>query len=125
MNSKKKVFLLAAVLVTAIAGLFANGQFAMAGGEDSSKKTNKGFTDEFFLEDCNFLSTGSNKFFILEPDYQLVLNHEKKSGKIELIIIVLNETKDVQDIETRVVEERETEGGELVEVSRNYYAICE
>jgi hypothetical protein len=30
----------------------------------------------------------------------------------------------IEGIETRVVEERETEDGELVEVSRNYFAIC-
>ena len=37
---------------------------------------------------------------------------------------VLNETKVVDGVETRVVEEKETEGGNLVEVSRNYFAIC-
>lgn len=37
---------------------------------------------------------------------------------------VLNETKVVNGIETRIVEERETEGGNLVEVSRNYFAVC-
>jgi hypothetical protein len=37
---------------------------------------------------------------------------------------VLNETKVVDGIETRVVEEKETEGGNIVEVSRNYFAMC-
>jgi hypothetical protein len=37
---------------------------------------------------------------------------------------VLDETKIVDGVETRVVEEKETEGGNLVEVSRNYFAIC-
>jgi hypothetical protein len=36
----------------------------------------------------------------------------------------LNETKIINGVETRVVEEKETEGGNLVEVSRNYFAIC-
>jgi hypothetical protein len=40
------------------------------------------------------------------------------------VMTVLNETKVVIGIETRIVEERETEGGNLVEVSRNYFAIC-
>ena len=41
----------------------------------------------------------------------------------ELVISILNETKVVDGVKTRVVEERESEDGELVEVSRNYFAI--
>src|SRR6059036_1155002 len=41
----------------------------------------------------------------------------------QLIITVLNETKKVDGVETRVVEERETKVGQLVEVARNYFAI--
>lgn len=43
---------------------------------------------------------------------------------LQLVMTVLNETKVVNGIETRIVEERETEGGNLVEVSRNYFAVC-
>jgi len=39
------------------------------------------------------------------------------------VITVLAETKKVGNVETRIVEERETENGELTEVSRNYFAI--
>ena len=44
---------------------------------------------------------------------------------MNLVITVLNETKVVNGTETRVVEERESEDGELVEISRNYFAVCE
>ena len=37
---------------------------------------------------------------------------------------MLEDTLTVDGVETRVVEERETEDGELVEVSRNYFAVC-
>jgi hypothetical protein len=37
----------------------------------------------------------------------------------------LNETREVRGTETRVIEERETFGGELVEISTNYFAIIE
>ena len=40
-----------------------------------------------------------------------------------MIISVLDETKMVDGVETRVVEERETRDGKLVEISRNYFAI--
>ena len=38
---------------------------------------------------------------------------------------MLNETEEIQGVETRVSEERETRDGELAEVSRNFLAICE
>jgi hypothetical protein len=82
------------------------------------------FTDEFFIDDCTFTTTGGNPFFILEPGFQLVLEGEEDGEEIAATVTVLDETYMVGDIETRIVEERETEGGELVEVSRNYFAHC-
>ena len=64
-------------------------------------------------------NTGRNAYMILEPGYRLIM----ENGKDTLIITVLNETKLVDGVVTRVVEERETEGGQLAEVSRNYFAI--
>src|SRR5262245_6810404 len=59
-------------------------------------------------------STGRSPYFVLEPGYQLVLTDDSD----RLTITVLEETKTVDGVETRVVEERETKDGELVEVSR-------
>jgi hypothetical protein len=42
-----------------------------------------------------------------------------------LVITVLDETKTVDGIETRVLEEREWRNGALIEISRNFLAICE
>src|SRR5262249_39811573 len=48
----------------------------------------------------------------------------KEDGdEVALTITVLAETRSVDGVETRVVEERESKGGELVEVSRNFFAI--
>jgi hypothetical protein len=77
------------------------------------------WTSDFEFEKDDLTSTGRNPFFILEPGYQLAL----EGGGNRLTITVLNETKVVDGVETRVVEERESEDGELVEVSRNYFAI--
>ena len=77
------------------------------------------WTTDFSIEKQDLASTGRNPYFILEPGYYLVL----KGGNVELIITVLNETKMVDGVETRVVEERETKGGKLREISRNYFAI--
>ena len=78
-----------------------------------------------FEVDTHGLSTvGENAYFILKPGYQLTLGDEKTGGRAEqLVITVLDETKVVGGVETRVVEERETKGGVPVEVSRNYFAI--
>jgi len=125
-NTRTKVFLLAAVIATALAGIIANGQqLAQAGVKGGTNEQQVGFTEEFFIEDCTFSDTGTTPFFILEPGYQLVLSGEEKDGtEIELIITVLDETEKVDGVKTRVVEERESADGELVEVSRNFFAIC-
>ena len=95
--------------------------------EEDEKKDgdDKEFTDSFMAESCTFNATGSNPFFVLEPGYQLAFEGEEDGEEAELTITVLDETRVVDGTETRMVEEREVEGGELVEVSRNYFAICE
>ena len=50
--------------------------------------------------------------------------HPKEGGKaIVLVITVLNQTKIVDGVETRIVVEHETAGGQLIEISTNYFAI--
>jgi len=83
-------------------------------------KQEKKWTDSFGQESCTFSSVGGNRFFILEPGHQLVL--ESRTAKV--VITVLDETKKIGSVETRVVEEREEEDGQLKEVSRNFFAVC-
>jgi hypothetical protein len=82
------------------------------------------FTMDFRLEDCKFKATGINPFFILKPGYQLVLESEDEKS----VETVLCDTKwinfDGRWIKTRVVEERAFEEENLIEISRNYFAIC-
>ncbi len=82
---------------------------------------NKQFTEDLMQKDCTFETTGRNQFFILEPGYQLTLEN-KKGGK--LVITVLNETRQIGETETRIVEENESENGRPVEISRNFFAFC-
>jgi hypothetical protein len=70
-----------------------------------------------------FTNAGRNTYFILEPGYQRTFVGKEDGKKVDLIITVLAETKQVNGVETRVVEEREWVDGKLVEVSRNYFAI--
>jgi hypothetical protein len=77
------------------------------------------WTREFGIDKADLASAGRNPYFILEPGYRLILEH----GAERLVISVLPATRIVDGVETRVVEERETNGGKLVEVSRNFYAV--
>ena len=64
-------------------------------------------------------TTGRNRYFILEPGYELVL----EEGNEQLVVAVTDQTKRIGDFDTRVVEERESRGGKLTEISRNFFAI--
>jgi hypothetical protein len=83
------------------------------------------FTDTFGVDKAELSSVGTNRFFILAPGYQLVLEGKEDGKSTVLTITVLNETKVVDGVETRVVEEREVAEGKTVEVSRNYFAISQ
>jgi hypothetical protein len=87
------------------------------------------FTSSFRIQDCRFLARGVNPHFILLPERQLVYEGEDE----ELFITVLERTRRItlpiggrmRTIRAAVVEEREFEDGEIKEISRNYFAICE
>ncbi len=75
---------------------------------------------EFQLSSCALSTTGRNTFFVLEPGFRIVL--EDDDTKVQ--ITVLDETRKVDGVLTRVVEEKEWKDGELYEVAMNYFAIC-
>ena len=65
----------------------------------------------------------NNPFFPLFVGDELVLEGEDDEGTfLEIIITVLDETEIVAGVTTRVVEEAESEDGEIVEISRNFFA---
>jgi len=75
---------------------------------------------EFGIGKKSLATTGENQYFVLKPGFQLVLEDENE----KVTITVLNETKQIEGITTRVVEEREEKNGKLAEVSKNYFVIC-
>jgi len=83
------------------------------------------FTDEFMFETCKGLSSkGSNPFFILEPGYRLIYAGDEGGVAIGLTVTVLDQTRRVDGVRTRVIKEVHTADGEIIEISRNYFAIC-
>jgi len=79
----------------------------------------KGWRSKFKVDKKLLSDTGRNPYFILVPGHRIHL----KGGGETVIITVLDETKVVDGVRTRVVEEREFKGDALAEVSRNYFAI--
>ena len=75
--------------------------------------------DSFSPDKTDLFNTGKNPFFFLWPGYRLYLQH----GKDSRVISVLMETRMVDGVKTRVVEQRETQDGRLAAVSRNYFVI--
>jgi hypothetical protein len=78
------------------------------------------FRASFSVDKAKLSSIGRGTYVVLEPGYTLHM----QSGKDTLIITVLEGTKVVDGVTTRIVEEREMEGGQLIEVSRNYFAVA-
>jgi hypothetical protein len=95
------------------------------GKEETNEKEEVGapqagrWTSEFAVEKDELVATGRNPFFVLEPGYQLVL----ENANTRLTITVLNETKTIDGVECRIVEEKEVTGDKVKERSKNYFAI--
>jgi hypothetical protein len=121
---RNKIHLLAPVVGAVVLLTVACGAPESDFGADPSWK------QEFGISECELASTGRNRFFILEPGFQLVL--EGGSERVQITVLddtrtisgVLDETGKATSITTRVVEEREWKDGEIIEVSRNFFAIC-
>lgn len=103
-----------------IMGTIGNPSEVLAKKAGSVNK--KVWTKDFNLEKCKFTTVGENQYFRLIPGYRLIL--KKPDGSSELIITVLNETKKIGGVATRVVEEKLVSRGKVIELSRNYYAMC-
>lgn len=86
-----------------------------------SKAPGSGWQKQFDLSACTMVTSGKSTYFVLEPGYQTVY----EGGDARLQITVLNETRKVDGFETRVVEEKEWKSGQLAEIARNYFAMCE
>lgn len=86
---------------------------------NAQKPVEQLWTADFSSEKPDLGPTGRNPYFILEPGYVLTL----EDGDEQLIITVLKETRVIDGVQTRVIEERESKGGHLTEISRNFFAI--
>lgn len=106
--------------------IVASAALAFSGGGEEE------FTTDFSIEHCNFLHVGGNAYFSLKPGHFLRLEGEEDDEEIVVEITVTQQTRQFRFMQdgrwirahTRVIEEREWIDDELVEVSRNYFAVC-
>ncbi len=103
-------------LLLAVLGVAA---MTVACGSDPLADTS--WQQEFALDECDLQASGRSEFFVLEPGFQIVL----EGGSERVAITVLDETRTIDGVVTRVIEEREWKNNELIEISRNFFAICE
>jgi hypothetical protein len=89
-----------------------------------TKNSGKNFTGAVQQDSCSFSPAGRNNYFILEPGYQLILEGKEAGKASRLVITVLNETRNIAGVETRVVEENESVNGKTTEISKNFFALC-
>lgn len=85
------------------------------GAESSGKQ----WREEFSVDKKNLGPTGRNSHFVLEAGYRLHF----RGGGMTSTWSILAETKEIDGVVTRVVEDREEKNGKLVESTRDYFAI--
>ncbi len=88
------------------------------GGPVAANPGADGWQNTFSVDKANLGPSGSNPYLSLQPGSKKTY----KEGGTVLVITVLDETLVIDGVTTRIIEERETSGGELKEVSRNYFA---
>ena len=69
-----------------------------------------------------FSSTISHPYFPMAVGHQLILEGTENREAVVLLVTALPDTELVAGVWTRVIEERESVGGTLYEVSRNFFA---
>ena len=90
-------------------------------------------TKEFRLDKRRFSASGSNTYMTLNPGTRSAFAGEEDGRKVEILTTVLDRRRWVSFddreagriwVRTRVVEERKKLDGELVEISRKFFARC-
>ena len=84
-----------------------------------SAQAGKDWQNSFPVDKTSLGIRGNNAYFPLIPGYRLSYQH----GNNTEVVTVLNETRMIDGVECRVVEDREEKNGQLVELTRDYYAI--
>jgi hypothetical protein len=110
------------VVIAALAGCASSQK---GSDEAGPLALDRGFRRVFAVERGELAATGASPYFDLTPGTVQTYREgeEGAKGGTTLTITVLNETRVLDGVMTRIVEEREESGGKPKEVSRNFFAI--
>ena len=89
------------------------------GDEPATEDPLAGWSHDFAIEQPDLVPSGRNPYWVLEPGFVMHLG----DGETHLRITVKQDTVSIDGVECRVIEEYETEGDQVTEVSNNYFAI--
>ena len=95
-----------------------SAQEEKSGKPESAKSKQPGWRETFNVNKAVLAPTGTNAYLPIQPGNVLKLAH----GNDRLTVSILPDTKTVDGVTTGVLEEREEKDGQLIEVSRNFFA---
>src|SRR5688500_3569862 len=111
-------------LAMAAAGalLVGCGETALTSLEDADGGLETQGTKKLNPELCSpdaggFTLNSTNPYFPMDVGNQWFFEGDEGDATVTLLITVLNQTREIDGVTTRVIEEREWEDGELLEVS--------
>ena len=52
----------------------------------STNQTSQGWMTTFELENCDFVCSGENSYFVLEPGYQVILGSQEDGEELQLVM---------------------------------------
>jgi hypothetical protein len=118
------ILLIAAATIPATTALLSVNNAYSSSASNNNKIPSDSFKLNFNLKDCQLAPSGANSYFILRPGYQLIFEGKEDKKNHQLTDTVLNETKIVNGTKVGILEEKEFEEGKLIEISKNYLAVC-
>jgi len=83
------------------------------------KAETAGFRESFEVKKTDLAATGNNSCLAIQPGRVLKL---RNANKDTLTVTILPDTKTVDGVACGILEEKETKDGQLIEISRNFFA---
>lgn len=94
-------------------------QEGSAAEREADEAQSAAWRENFDVRKSDLSATGNNPFIPIQPGKVLKL---RNADGDTLTVTILPETKTLDGVKCGVLEERETKGGQLIEVSRNFFA---
>lgn len=115
----RSLLLVSTAAVTLAAGCQDHQTAKPAQATPLHTETGDAWRDQFPVDKTKLSSMGSNRYFLVQPGTRRMYRGEGAT----LTVTVLDQTEVIDGVTTRVIEEREEEGGQLKEISRNFFAM--